>query len=151
MTYGGSQARGRIGAAAAGLHHSHSNTGSEPICIPHYSSQQHRILNPPSEAKDWTHILMDTSWICFCWATKGTPLLYFYPQNLSPCKVIIQFFSPVSFHYLFIYVYLFLAMFPGPEILNLLSHQGTSVSPSRTNSPWGHLSVSSAPRMWPNS
>ena len=28
--YGGSQARGRIGAVGARLHHSHSNTGSEP-------------------------------------------------------------------------------------------------------------------------
>ena len=28
--YGGSQARGRIGAAAAGLYHSHYNMGSEP-------------------------------------------------------------------------------------------------------------------------
>ena len=28
--YGGSQARGLIGAAAAGLHHSHSNSGSKP-------------------------------------------------------------------------------------------------------------------------
>ena len=28
--YGASQARGRIGAAAAGLRQSHSNTGSEP-------------------------------------------------------------------------------------------------------------------------
>ena len=28
--YGSSQARGQIGAAAAGLHHSHSNAGSEP-------------------------------------------------------------------------------------------------------------------------
>ena len=27
--YGGSQARGRIGAADAGLHHSHSNAGFE--------------------------------------------------------------------------------------------------------------------------
>ena len=27
--YGGSQARGQIGAVAASLHHSHSNTGSE--------------------------------------------------------------------------------------------------------------------------
>ena len=27
--YGGSQARGRIGAAAAGLHHSHGNIGSQ--------------------------------------------------------------------------------------------------------------------------
>ena len=30
MAYGGSQAGGRIGAVAAGLHHSHSNTVSEP-------------------------------------------------------------------------------------------------------------------------
>ena len=28
--YGGSQARGRIGAVAAGLHHSHGNARSEP-------------------------------------------------------------------------------------------------------------------------
>ena len=28
--YGGSQARGPIGAIAAGLHHSHSNTRSQP-------------------------------------------------------------------------------------------------------------------------
>ena len=27
--YGGAQARGLIGAVATGLHHSHSNTGSE--------------------------------------------------------------------------------------------------------------------------
>ena len=27
--YGSSQARGQLGATAAGLHHSHSNTGSE--------------------------------------------------------------------------------------------------------------------------
>ena len=30
IAYGGSQARGLIGAAAAGLYHSHSNAGSEP-------------------------------------------------------------------------------------------------------------------------
>ena len=28
--YGSSQARGQIGATATGLHHSHSNVGSEP-------------------------------------------------------------------------------------------------------------------------
>ena len=32
MVYGGSQARGRIGAAAAGLHHSHSNIRAE-LCL----------------------------------------------------------------------------------------------------------------------
>ena len=25
------------------------------------------------EARDWIHILMDTSCICYCWATRGTP------------------------------------------------------------------------------
>ena len=29
--YGGSQARGLLGATAAGLHHSHSNTRSKPL------------------------------------------------------------------------------------------------------------------------
>ena len=32
--YGGSQARGRIGAAATGLRQSHSNSGSEPCLQP---------------------------------------------------------------------------------------------------------------------
>ena len=32
--YGPSQARGQIEATAAGLHHSHSNTGSEPRLRP---------------------------------------------------------------------------------------------------------------------
>ena len=34
MAYGHSQARGRIGAAAASLYHSHSNTGLEPRLQP---------------------------------------------------------------------------------------------------------------------
>ena len=34
LAYGGSQARGLMGAVAAGLHHSHSNTGSEPSLQP---------------------------------------------------------------------------------------------------------------------
>ena len=34
MAYGGSQARGLIGAVATGLHHSHSNAGSEPHLQP---------------------------------------------------------------------------------------------------------------------
>ena len=42
--YGRSQARGQIGATAAGLHH---------------SSQQRQILNPLSEARDQTRVLME--------------------------------------------------------------------------------------------
>ena len=62
--YGGSQARGPTGAAAAGLHHSHSNgpqLDQSCVCHLHHSSWQHWILNPLSEARDRTHILMCTS------------------------------------------------------------------------------------------
>ena len=34
VAYGGSQARGLIGAVATGLYHSHSNVGSEPRLRP---------------------------------------------------------------------------------------------------------------------
>ena len=70
---GNSQARGRIRATAACLYHRHSNAGSEPHCNLHHSSPQYRILDPLSEARGRTHILMGTSWICFCYATMGTP------------------------------------------------------------------------------
>ena len=44
---GSSQARGQIGAVAAGLRHSHSQVGDL-----HCSSGQQWILNPLSEARD---------------------------------------------------------------------------------------------------
>ena len=56
--YGSSQAHGRIRATAVNLHH---------------SSQQPRIFNPLSEARDWTRSLMGTSWIRFPCTTMGTP------------------------------------------------------------------------------
>ena len=39
----------------------------------HHSSQQCRILNPLSKARDRTRNLMVPSWICFCYTTMGTP------------------------------------------------------------------------------
>jgi len=47
MACGGSQARGQI-------------------CDLHHSSQQRRIFNPLSEARDQTSNLVVPSWICFC-------------------------------------------------------------------------------------
>ena len=44
--YGDSQARGLIGAVAASLCQSHSNTRSQPHLHLHHSSWQHWILNP---------------------------------------------------------------------------------------------------------
>ena len=61
---GSAQVRGRIGTAAASLPH---------------SSGQHQILNPLSKARDETHILMDTSHVCFLCATVGTPYCGCFP------------------------------------------------------------------------
>ena len=44
------------------------------VCDLHHSSWQCWILNPLSEARDQTRILMVTSWIRFHCATRGTPV-----------------------------------------------------------------------------
>ena len=85
--YRNSQARGWIRAD------SHSNARSKlpwwppPQLIAH-SSQQHRILNPLSKARDWTCVLMDTAWVHYHWARKGTSWTSFntlvFPFRLSP-------------------------------------------------------------------
>ena len=58
--YGGSQARGRMEAEAAGLHH---------------SSRQRQIFNPLSKARDRTCNLMVPRRIRFRRAMTGTPVL----------------------------------------------------------------------------
>ena len=59
MAYGNSQARGGIVAAAASLHHSHSNARSDLHLRPQLMAML--ILNLLSETRDRTCILMDTS------------------------------------------------------------------------------------------
>ena len=58
--YGGSQARGLIGAVAYAR-----ATGTPPRCICnlHNSSRQRRILNPLSKSRDRARNLMVPSWI----------------------------------------------------------------------------------------
>ena len=46
------------------------------ICNPYKSSQQHWIPDPLSEARDRTHILMNTSRIHFCYTMMGTPITF---------------------------------------------------------------------------
>ena len=52
------------------------------ICDVHHSSQQHQILNPLSKARDGTHLLMDTSWVCYCWSHNGNSLKKFLSRKI---------------------------------------------------------------------
>ena len=69
--YGDSQARSLMGATAASLHHSHSNTRSKPCLRP--TPQVTAMLSPLSEARDGTCILMDPGWIRFRCTMTETP------------------------------------------------------------------------------
>ena len=69
MACGSSQARGWIGAAAAGLCHSHGDTRPEPICD--LCMPQDQILNPLSEARAQSRILMDTSQVLHLMSHNG--------------------------------------------------------------------------------
>ena len=78
--HGSSQARGRIGAIAASLHHSHRDARSQPRVQPrHHRSRQCWVLILLSEARDGTCVLMNPSQICFpCVMTETPVLIYFY-------------------------------------------------------------------------
>ena len=73
MAYGGSQARGQIGAVATGLRHSHSHAMSEPHLWP-----TPQLTATLSKARDQTYNLMVPSQICFCCATTGTPIYFVF-------------------------------------------------------------------------
>ena len=75
--YGSFQARDRIGAGAAGLHHSHGNSGSERSLDLYHSSRQHWILNARSKARFQTYIFVDTSWVLNLLSHKWNSRLYF--------------------------------------------------------------------------
>ena len=78
MSYGSSQARGPVGATAAGLCHSHSNVRSEPHLRLYHNSRQCQIINSLSQVRDQTRNLMVPSWICFCCTTMEAPRYIFY-------------------------------------------------------------------------
>ena len=57
------------------------------ICDLHHNSWQLQILNPLSEAKDWTLILMDSRWIYFHCTTIGLHLDIWDERNEIPFLV----------------------------------------------------------------
>ena len=76
--YGSSQARGvKLALELPAYTTAMARQDPSHICGLHHSSQQCGILNPLNGASDQTHILMDTTWVCYCRATTGTPKKYF--------------------------------------------------------------------------
>ena len=89
MAHGGSQARGQIGAATAGLRHSHSNSGPEPHPwpVPQLATTLN-ILKPLRGARNRTHILMGTRQVLHLLSHDVNALLFFL-------KIIFFYFSQV--------------------------------------------------------
>ena len=92
MAYGGSQARGRIGAIADGLRQSHSNEGSEPRLqlTPQLTAMPD--LQPTKRGQGWNPQPHTWFLVRFVnhWATTGTPFYYFtviYTQSISLCII----------------------------------------------------------------
>ena len=75
--YESSQAKGWIRAAAASCRVLPATQDLSRVCDLHHRSQQRRILNPLSEARDWTYVPMDACEICFRWARMGTPEVWY--------------------------------------------------------------------------
>ena len=69
--YGNSQARGPIGVQLPAT--ATAMPDPSQICNLHHSSWPYQILNLLSGARNWTHILKDTSWVRYHWAATGTP------------------------------------------------------------------------------
>ena len=111
LAYGGSQARGQIGGAAAGLHHSHSNARSEPHLWPHHRSQQHWLLNPLSRARDQTHVFRTSGRFFFSlvglthsmWNFSDLGLNLCLHSNLSCSKLDSFFFFSFFFSFFCIF------------------------------------------------
>ena len=75
VAYVSFRARGWIRAIPAGLCHSHSNRGSN-LCLQPTPQFMAVILNPLSEARDWTCIFMDTSRTHFLLGHNGNSVFF---------------------------------------------------------------------------
>ena len=73
-------------------------------CDLHHSSWQCRILNPLSESRDQTCIFLDTSRVCFHWATMKMPTCIFvnysFVQIYTPRREIARSHGSSTFRFL---------------------------------------------------
>ena len=87
VAYGNSWARGLIGAAAEGYTTATAMPELSHICDLHHSSWQCQILNPLSEARDWTCILMDAMLGSQTAKPQWEILLGIFLRSFSPSRI----------------------------------------------------------------
>ena len=112
--YGSSQAGGRIKAVAAGLHNSHSNTGSEQHLWP--TLQVVAMLDALNEAEDQNCILTTQCWVCNLLSHNRNSSFFFFFENTFKKEIrarlhlVFIYFSglpEVSQIYIYIYIYIY--------------------------------------------
>ena len=97
------------------------------ICYLYHCSQQCQILNPLSEARYWTCVLMDISQIHYRWATMWTPADFLYNHSLAfdqcllllfvNCPVLKESYHAWHFFYLVVHNKLILEMHWVPKYI----------------------------------
>ena len=113
--YGSSRAGGRIKAVAAGLHNSHSNTGSEQHLWP--TLQVVAMLDPLNEAEDQNCIPTTQCWVCNLLSHNRNSFFFFFffflkthLKKKSEPGCILFLFTSVAFQkflkYIYIYIYI---------------------------------------------
>ena len=115
--HGISQARGQLLAYAT------ATQDPSCVCDLHHSSQQCRILNPRSEARDQTHVLMGTSWVRYPWGTRGTPsflfstcMSYLYILEIMPLSS--ELFATIFSHCIGSLLVLFMVLFAVQKLVS---------------------------------
>ena len=63
------------------------------VCKLHHSSWPHEILNPLSEARDWTCIFMDTCWVCNPLSHEGNSPFCSYFTSVFHVSIFLRFFK----------------------------------------------------------
>ena len=58
------------------------------VCDLQHSSRQCQILNPLRKARDRTHVLLDTSWVCYRWATTEFLNMQFKSTENIPVSLV---------------------------------------------------------------
>ena len=85
VEYGSSQAMGWIKAAAEAYATATATPNLNCICDLCCSLYQHWILNPLSDARDQTHILIGVSWVLNLLSHTGNSSIHFFRHKKNYC------------------------------------------------------------------